>query len=110
MGDEVIAVTGIAQPKPFLEQIRKIGTIVQHIKFQDHHHFSLKDIRRINEAIVQHPYAVIYTTEKDAMRLREASTLSKEAKAKSYVISIQVDFCSSEDSNQFKKYLSLANF
>ncbi|MCL2727142.1 MAG: tetraacyldisaccharide 4'-kinase [Bacteroidales bacterium] len=109
-GNEIIALTGIAQPQPFLDKISNSGTIVQHLKFSDHHFFSRKDICRIDEAIVQYPHAVIYTTEKDAMRLSEAPTLSLEAKAKIYVVSIQIDFCTTEDKNLFKKCLSLVNF
>jgi len=108
--NEIVAITGIAQPKPFLEHISKIGTVVGHLKFGDHHHFGPKDICDINEAIVRHPHAVIYTTEKDAMRLREASTLSKDVKSCVCVISIKIDFFTSDERTELKKCLSLANF
>jgi len=96
-GHEIIVLTGIAQPKPFLDHISQTKTIVKHLAFPDHHHFTPKDIHQINKLTVQYSNAIIYTTEKDAMRLKEVSTLSKEAKMALYYIPIQVDFCTEEE-------------
>ena len=105
VGNEHIALTGIAQPKPFLNWISASGTIVQHLKFPDHHHFTKKNIRQINELATKYPNAAIFTTEKDAVRLMEASFLSAEAKAKMYCIPIEVDFCAIEERCQFTKII-----
>ena len=107
---EIIALTGIAQPKAFVDQISQTGTVVQHLQFSDHHHFGPIDIRRIHEVAAQYPDAKIFTTEKDAVRLMEASLLSGAVKARLYFIPIQVDFLSTEECRHFKKSLSLINF
>jgi len=97
----VIALTGIAHPDPFLQEIKGRASIVQHLKFPDHHNFTPKDIAQINQAAARHPHAAVYTTEKDAMRLLMATGLSQQAKASLYYIEVQVDFCSRKERQQF---------
>jgi len=106
---EIIALTGIAQPKPFLQEIGKSGLIVQHLHFRDHHNFTQKDIARINSAAVQHPHAVIFTTEKDAMRLLNAPSLTPKAKAALFYIPIQAEFYTAGELNHFTS-LTAAQF
>lgn len=80
-GPEVAAllVTGIADPGPLLEHLRREYGRVEHMRFPDHHAFTGKDQRRIAERFVsfagfQRPGAhkVLITTEKDAARLGPA--------------------------------------
>ena len=96
-----IALTAIAQPNPFLDHINKSGLLLKHLNFPDHHHFVQKDVTLINEAVAQNPHTPIYTTEKDAMRLLEATHLSMQAKAALYYIPLQVDLCTNDEENQF---------
>ena len=103
--NEIIALTGIAQPKPFLQEVSKLGSVVQHLQFGDHHRFSQRESARINATVAQYPHAVIYTTEKDAMRLLEAKNLSQETKAALYYIPIQAEFCTAEEGDQFFRIL-----
>lgn len=56
-------VTGIARPGPLLDYLGKMGVRFEHLAFADHHHFTEKDIRMLEE---RRP---ILTTEKDAVRL-----------------------------------------
>ena len=69
--DNVLAVTGIANPEPMLAELRR-STKVQHLAFGDHHDFSARDIARIRDtfAAMQGSKKIIVTTEKDAVRLR----------------------------------------
>lgn len=58
-------VTGIANPKPLLEHLASKNLFPKHLQFPDHHHFSEKEIERLNEE------SYILTTEKDYMRLKD---------------------------------------
>jgi tetraacyldisaccharide 4'-kinase len=97
----VIVITGIAHPTPFLLETGKQAAILEHLKFPDHHAFTKKDVLRINALNAKHPGVPMYTTEKDAMRLIEVSTLSDAAKAALYYVPVQVDFCAEKERCQF---------
>jgi tetraacyldisaccharide 4'-kinase len=98
---EVISITGIAQPKPFLNHLAKYGVMVYHFSFPDHHIFTQKEVKQINFILSQHPKAILFTTEKDAVRLLETPNLSQEVKKKLYYVPVTITFCSKEDCNQF---------
>lgn len=62
-------VTGIANPNPLLEFLKKNHLEFHHLKFQDHHHFTEKEIAQLAAL------DCILTTEKDYMRLKDQVTL-----------------------------------
>jgi tetraacyldisaccharide 4'-kinase len=63
-GKQVTVVTGIANPKPYLEHLE--GTLeLIHIKYKDHHAFTIDEIEMIRNK------KLVITTEKDFMRLKE---------------------------------------
>ncbi len=66
---EVIVLTGIANPNPMLEYLNGQFTIVEHLKYKDHHNFSNSDIEAI-ESLVNEKNLPIITTEKDWVRLK----------------------------------------
>ncbi len=68
---EVLLVTGIANPKPFLEYLKDNDCSFEHMNFPDHHNFSKEDIRRIKNRFsgFQTVEKILLTTEKDYMRL-----------------------------------------
>ncbi len=70
--DEIVLVTGIANPRPMLSYLKKNHAVVQHLKYPDHHDFSKKDIGDIlgTYCMSDIENKIILTTEKDAMRLR----------------------------------------
>ena len=70
---EVCLVTGIANPKPLLEFLKKGKVKVHHEKFPDHHDFSAGDIQRIQDRFDRIPASkkLLLTTEKDYMRLSD---------------------------------------
>jgi len=69
--DGVLAVTGIANPKPMLEELGR-NCRVQHLGFPDHHAYTKGDIAHIRETFdaMRGTNKIIITTEKDAMRLQ----------------------------------------
>ena len=68
----ILCVTGIASPKPYQEYLTGMAKEVTCIEFPDHHAFQEKDIQRVVTAFrgIREEEKYIFTTEKDAMRLR----------------------------------------
>ena len=70
-GDPVIAMSGIANPVPLLENLRKRFDVVAELTFDDHHTYRLSDMRRLEALFAAYPDAVVLTTEKDAVKCRD---------------------------------------
>jgi len=60
---EVTLVTGIANPVPLTDYLKRNGLIFEHLQFKDHHSFTKKEIENLNSK------GLILTTEKDFVRL-----------------------------------------
>lgn len=67
---EVILVTGIANPDPLLRFLRSKNVVYHHIRFGDHHEFSVADIEKIMFRFenMKASKKMILTTEKDYVR------------------------------------------
>ena len=67
--------TGIANPIPLVEYIKQQSSDIIHHEFPDHHSYSLRNIVNLVNDFSNDPAInkVIVTTEKDAMRLLDAS-------------------------------------
>ncbi|SNR79078.1 lipid-A-disaccharide kinase [Maribacter sedimenticola] len=63
-GKHVTLVTGIANPDPLLQFLKKEGLVFEHLKFNDHHFFSDKELNLLRKK------DCILTTEKDYVRLK----------------------------------------
>lgn len=68
----LLCVTGIARPEPYIEYLKQFTLNITILKYPDHHHFSVRDIRNIQTLFeeIYNPEKYIFTTEKDATRLR----------------------------------------
>jgi tetraacyldisaccharide 4'-kinase len=68
---EVVLVTGIANPSPLTDFLTKKKISFKHLKFPDHHHFSVQDIDKIKAEYknLNSVEKIIITTEKDYVRL-----------------------------------------
>ena len=86
--DRVLAVTGIAHPEPMVDELRR-SCKLQHLRFADHHNYTLRDIARIADTFknMQGQRKIILTTEKDAIRLRG---LTKDLPI--YILPVKVAF------------------
>jgi tetraacyldisaccharide 4'-kinase len=94
-GRHVPLLTGIASPKQMLLDIQNEATpaSITPMAFADHHRFSRKDIRRINEALEALPQPrLVITTEKDAARLYEVEGLSPAVRQATYALPVKVSF------------------
>jgi len=90
----IVLITGIANPIPFYEHIRKNCKEIIHLPFGDHHNFTLKDIGKINYALnslgTEKKY--VFTTEKDAVRLGELSGINEPLSSALYYVPVEIRF------------------
>ncbi|RFC53887.1 tetraacyldisaccharide 4'-kinase [Brumimicrobium aurantiacum] len=78
--EEVLLVTGIGNPQPLIEHL-ELTSKVTHLKFGDHHDYTIKDIEKIHKLFDTFVSAekMIVTTEKDAVRLLNSALKTKLA-------------------------------
>lgn len=92
--DAILAVTGVANPRPFIRRLRQFKAKVRIKRYADHHHFSHSDMESINHKFTSMSgrRKILVTTEKDAVRLRNNPYFPHELRAKAYYMPIQVKF------------------
>ncbi len=68
-----VLVTGIANPQPLIGYLKRHDISLKMISFPDHHSFGQSDIDQIKQIFqsIDKQNKIIFTTEKDAMRLKE---------------------------------------
>lgn len=96
----ILCLTGIAHPELYLEHLKTFTLKVTELRYPDHHHFTPKDIQQIADAFhtIGNEEKYIFTTEKDAARLRSCE-LPDEIKQHIYYIPVIPEFLKTE--NQF---------
>lgn len=92
--DSILAVSGIANPKPFVRYLRTFRAKVKVRIFSDHHNFSSRDIDKIRERFKAMPgkKKYIITTEKDAVKLACHPGYPQELKALTFYLPVKVQF------------------
>lgn len=94
----ILCLTGIAQPGPYVEHLKTYTSHITELRYSDHHHFTKKDIQHIERTFqeIKHVEKYIFTTEKDAVRLKNTE-LPKELKRQIYYIPVVPVFIQDED-------------
>ena len=98
----ILAPSGIANPKPFDDYLSSTGANIKCMHFKDHHNFSKKDIENI---IIQFNSlsqrnknkSYIITTEKDAARILNMN-IPQEIKNHIYALPLKVKIIDNDDS------------
>ena len=68
-GMKIAAISGIARPKGFEEELTRLGSVVLwHKRYADHHRYSQQEILDNINTSIQRGAQIIVTTEKDAVR------------------------------------------
>ena len=89
----VLLLTGIASPKQMILDLKPFVGNIQPMSFADHHQFSKRDIRKLNERFAAMPEPkIIITTEKDNARLFGLDGLSEEVRHNIYQLPIRIEF------------------
>jgi tetraacyldisaccharide 4'-kinase len=101
-GCGLVLITGIANPQPLKEYLEKSYNEIIHLSFPDHHNFSEKDLRTITEAYnnLQAETRYLFTTEKDAVRLREFTNIAEPIRSAFFYIPVGIFFLN-EDREEF---------
>ena len=90
----ILLITGIANPKPLYDHLHKSCKEIIHLLFGDHHNFTRRDIEKINYARnslgTERKY--VFTTEKDAVRLRELPGIDEQLLSALYYIPVEIRF------------------
>lgn len=105
--DGVLLLSGIANPQPLLERMRRESGDVRLVAFPDHHDFKPRDLRQVESAFKSFPAGrnFIVTTEKDAVRLQGNPFVGETLKNHLYYIPIEIRFCSEEEEKAFVEQL-----
>lgn len=102
----LFVLTGIANPQPLLQHLRKQFAAVVHHKYPDHHPFTIKNISKLvadfNACAANKK--IIITTEKDAQRLQEPELQKLLAGLPVWVAPIGISFLNNTES-EFKQVI-----
>lgn len=109
---EVLVVAGIADPKVMENYVQAHYRLLDIMTFGDHHHFSHKDVEKIEERLnnvngdgyitsVSDQKAVIITTEKDAVRLINHPAVTEKLRKRIYYLPTEVYFLESQQQDKF---------
>ena len=70
IGSNILAVAGIANPRRFFDALKAAGwNVVDAIAFKDHHRYTAADVAAIAAKMTSANADVVFTTDKDAVRL-----------------------------------------
>ncbi|MEG1700270.1 MAG: tetraacyldisaccharide 4'-kinase [Alistipes sp.] len=100
---QVIALSGIGNPKSYLESLQKRYKVVSEMAMEDHHVYKIRDMNRLKALLVTYPEAVVVTTEKDAVKLSHRSKIPIEIRQKLYYQPINISFIEDSDTDFLQK-------
>ncbi|MFI3303357.1 MAG: tetraacyldisaccharide 4'-kinase [Rikenellaceae bacterium] len=100
--NEVIALSGIGNPAPFLKTLHTLYTVIEELTYPDHHSYTERDIKKISSTISKHPRSVIITTEKDGVKFLNNNNIPNTIKQKLYHSPIHMKFISGSKSELLK--------
>jgi tetraacyldisaccharide 4'-kinase len=101
-GCGIVLITGIANPFPLKEYLRQTAGEITHLSFPDHYNYKENDIVSISKAFMDLKPKVkyLFTTEKDAVRLREFTNIAEPIRSAFFYIPIGINFLN-DDKEEF---------
>ena len=100
--DSVLAFCGIANPKPFVEELKTHHQTVDSLTFADHHAFTEDDVKHIMNRFenLGGEQKIIVTTEKDVARLANSPYFCQFETAPLFALPVGVRFHEEEKFNE----------
>ena len=98
---KLILFSGIAKDMPLRMFLSDKYKIIKRFSFNDHHKFTHTDIRAFVKASKANPTAALATTEKDACRLQDYSSVPPRLKERLFQIPIETAFLSDNEESVF---------
>lgn len=102
-GQQVVAMSGIGNPGPFVEGLRPNYKVVADLRFDDHHVYRVKDMNVIGNLLQKHPDAAVIMTEKDAVKLTNPEKIPAEIRKKMYFLPINISFIEDSETDFLQK-------
>ncbi len=106
--DEVLLISGIAVPLPFISEAEKYSDKVLPVIFPDHHTFSKSDFKKLDTSFKKMTSArrLILVTEKDAARLKNNPLVPENWKKFLYCLPIVIQFYNGQSFDEtIKKHI-----
>ncbi len=100
---QVIALSGIGNPAPFLKTLETSYNLVERVTLEDHHVYKVRDVKQLESLLEAHPEAVIITTEKDAVKLTNRKKISEELQRRLYYLPINISFIEESETDLLSK-------
>ena len=100
--------TGIANDAPLRSYLSDTYKISQHLQFPDHHAYSKADLRTITRAIQASATSCLFTTEKDAQRLRDCRNVPQSIRERLFYVPVEAAFLQEEEQAAFTAALLAA--
>ena len=99
MKPAVLLVSGIAHPSTIKPMVQNVGTRIQELIFRDHHEYTETDANKILREFLgmEQENAIILTTEKDAVKLKDFEHIFQPIKEKMFYFPIFVEFLNNDD-------------
>ncbi len=96
--ENILLLTGIASPEHMVTDLKPYTENIIQMNFPDHHQFTPKDIKMINEKFAGMPSPkIIITTEKDNTRLFGMEGLSEEVRHNIFILPVEVSFMQEQE-------------
>lgn len=92
MGKKVLLVTGIANTKAMAAHVATHFQLIKHLKYSDHHQYSIADIQKIEAVASEEKAEAILTTEKDWVKLKSAKLMAAMTSKKWFFLPIETTF------------------
>lgn len=103
----VVLLTGVARPQPLLEHLQQNFIVCQHLNFPDHHPYNKIELEQIvkNVSSEDGQRKVLFTTEKDWMRLQSQKLQKYVSLLPVFIVPIQVDFLTESEKLVFNNLI-----
>lgn len=102
-GQEVIALSGVGNPGPFVDGLKGSYRVVEDVCLEDHHVYKVKDINLLDGLLKAHPQAVVIMTEKDAVKLIHPEKIPAEVRRRLYYLPINISFIDDSETDFLQK-------
>jgi len=93
--NDVILVTGIGNAGPLKMYVHQNFKLVEHLEFDDHHDYSVRDLEQLQRLMKLHPGVSFITTEKDMVKINRDEFLPVIQDMPLFYLSIEIDFVKS---------------
>jgi tetraacyldisaccharide 4'-kinase len=102
---ELLAISSIAQPDSFINELKQHYKVVHHFNYADHYAFTEKEVKIWKDwlQLLNHPHAKLICTEKDAAKIRSICANDTDFA----VLPVSVKFIESETQflNSVRRYI-----